>query len=214
MTRRDCERHRPSLVELAASLGGPGHEAGEPARREVGLDAHLETCAACRAEAEELALLSIAVRRAWSETDAVEPPPDAWPRLRARVAPATPRPLRSRAASSVTGVAMAAALAIGLVAPLGAGPAWSTQARIVVDEGGLPFTRVPARHTSEDQAEQQWMARQAREPVVASVETAEAPTTVVDRRPLVPRREQTRYAEDPPRLDDGPRPAIPAMTVI
>ena len=105
MSVRDCSRYRPWLGARAAASGGvPGHALELP--DDLDLDAHLAACRACRTEVEELALLSFAIRRAWQDTGDLEPPADAWPKLRERVA--RPRPARrlAWAATSIAGAAI------------------------------------------------------------------------------------------------------------
>jgi hypothetical protein len=113
---RACGRHGPALVEFV-DHGAVGPDTPAALR-------HLEGCRRCT-EAVEATLLTItALRRIADDLDRVEPRPDAWPRLRARL---TALRLRRRPAvmSPLAGVAMSFAIVAVLVLPfrLGVVPA-------------------------------------------------------------------------------------------
>ena len=111
MTRlSDCELVRPVLVNLVeATPEDIAPEALEAIR------GHVERCEACATVLAELVLTGYAVRRALASSQLIEPPVDAWPRLRSRVARRSPR--LGFAGSSLTGLAVGAAVALMLVVP-------------------------------------------------------------------------------------------------
>ena len=214
--RPDCERHRAWLPAVAASAGTRAAQAA--GRDDPTAAAHLDTCEACRSEAQELALLSFAVQRAWGPAQEIEPPAEAWPRLRERVGR---RPVQlGRAASSVAGLALGAALTIGLLAPIGLGGARiGADPRVVLSETGFAPSTPGRFGTPEDLDERQWLLRQSRERFVlqgerrVAADEQLAPTVQEVRGPVLPRREQTRYAEDE-HPSAVPPPAVPSMTVL
>lgn len=214
--RPDCERHRAWLVGVAAAALTPS--AAAAARTDPGAARHLDHCGACRREAQDLALLSFAVQRAWRPAQAVEPPDDAWPRLRDRV---SQKPVqRGRAASSIAGVALGAALTFALLAPIGltGGALLGADPRAVLSDTGVAPTTPGLFRTPEDLDERQWMLRQSRERLVLHGATGPDPVDQaapvhVTRGPLLPRREQMRYAEDEQPSAVRP-PAVPSMTVL
>jgi hypothetical protein len=114
---RRCLRYRAALLDFA-DHGEIGPETG-------GALAHLERCRAC-IETVEYALQTIAaLRRLGDEVARAEPRPDAWARLRTRLD--AWRPVRLAIMSPLAGMAVAAAIAVGLVAPLRFGPnPWGT----------------------------------------------------------------------------------------
>ncbi len=105
-----CRRHRSALLDFAAG--------GEIEPRTRAALAHLEICRRCVVEIERTALTVAAIRRAFREARRAEPRPDAWPRLRSRVA----RPPRSGRLTSPWGALAGAALAAALFAPYALGP--------------------------------------------------------------------------------------------
>ncbi len=105
--RRPCADHRAALLDFVDRR--ERSDATAPAL------AHLERCRSCERELAETALTITALRRLQLEVQRLEPPPDAWPRLRARVAkPADP--WRGRAA--LGGLATSALLVSVLVLPV------------------------------------------------------------------------------------------------
>ena len=128
---RACGRHRERLVDFID-------------RREVGPHtsvalAHLDHCRACEWELEATALTITALRRLVAEAEALEPAPDAWERLRARVD--RPRAALWRWRTTLAGIALGAGLVGTLVAPRAI---WHP--RYVVSQDGYPVA------TSQDAA--------------------------------------------------------------
>jgi hypothetical protein len=102
-----CLRHRDALIDFID-------------RREVGPETapalvHLERCRACEWELESTALAITALRRLVAEAEPLEPSPDAWSRLRARVD--RPRAALWRWRTTLAGIAVSAGLVATLVAP-------------------------------------------------------------------------------------------------
>ena len=113
-----CRRHRPALLDFV--------DHGEIAPRTAAALAHLDRCDRCTAQLESTVLTIIALRRLGEDAARAEPPPDAWPRLRARLE--RWRPLRWSVLSPSAGVVVSAAIVAVLVAPIqlgGSGPAAS-----------------------------------------------------------------------------------------
>ena len=104
---RACARHRPLLVDFV--------DRGEVQAGTGAALAHLDGCARCTDAIESTMLTIIALRRLGSEAAIAEPRADAWPRLRVRIEAWSRRP---RVMSPVAGIAMSAALVVGLVLPL------------------------------------------------------------------------------------------------
>jgi len=102
-----CAIHRAAL-EAFAELGvrGPATAAAFD---------HLERCRRCEAEIAETILAVHAIRRLLAEARAVDPPADAWARLRQRVQ----RPVGDawRARSSLAALALSACLVTAFVGP-------------------------------------------------------------------------------------------------
>lgn len=212
-----CGHHRPVLAELAAQTSGsavpPMDTTAERARDAA--RAHLEQCRSCRQETEALALVSFAVRRAWRLPDDLEPSPEAWTRLRARVARRGPR--LGWSASSVAGLALGTALAVGLIVPIGSGMGapLGVEERLVLGETGFHAVPPAAARTPDEHEEGVWLIRQSRERLVIAVEPEPDPKRLgpVEQGPVLPRREQMRYAErEPP--GPQPEPAVPLMTIL
>jgi hypothetical protein len=105
---RTCRRHRAALLNFI-DHGLMGPETGEAL-------AHLEGCDSCTEMLDSTVLAIAALRRLGDEAARIEPPPDAWPRLRARLT--TRRPSRVSIVSPLGGMVMTIALAAILVAPL------------------------------------------------------------------------------------------------
>jgi hypothetical protein len=101
----DCRRHRPALLDFVA-----GGEAGPTTAAAL---THLDRCDRCLAELETTSLTVAALRRLGTELADVEPPADAWPRLRTTVnrwqAPRFPL------MSPVAGMAMSLAIVVATV---------------------------------------------------------------------------------------------------
>jgi hypothetical protein len=99
-----CSTHRTALAAFVErSERGP--------TTEVAFE-HLDRCRRCQAELTELLLTVHAVRRTLAEAGSVDPPPDAWVRLRGRVQGpvASAWGMRSTLASAVVGAGLVAAL--------------------------------------------------------------------------------------------------------
>lgn len=75
--RAACERHRHALVEFVET-----REVSASANR--ALD-HLDRCDACGEELAGIAMALTGLRRLRAQVASAEPPPDAWPRLAARI---------------------------------------------------------------------------------------------------------------------------------
>jgi hypothetical protein len=104
---RQCQRHRPALIDFV-DHGAVGPETG-PALH------HLDRCAKCTEAIESTILAITAVRRYADHVAAVEPPVDAWPRLRERIV-GLRRP--SAVQSPIAGIAMSFAIVAVLAMPL------------------------------------------------------------------------------------------------
>jgi hypothetical protein len=107
LSRRGCEAHQAALVEFAS------HRANGPDVRRA-LD-HVDRCHACEDDLAATTLVLHALRRLHEETRRVEPSPDGWARLRARLAATRREP--SRLLSGLPGIVVAAAICAMLVGP-------------------------------------------------------------------------------------------------
>ena len=101
---RSCSRYRSVLVDFV--------DRGEISDGTGRALAHLERCGRCRDAIESTALAITALRRLGDDLQAVEPPPDAWPRLHARIT--TRRPM---VMSPMAGAAMSVAIVAMLALP-------------------------------------------------------------------------------------------------
>jgi hypothetical protein len=122
-----CRRHRAALLDFV--------DRGEIADGTGAALGHLDRCDRCTAELESTVLTITAIRRLGDEAARVEPAPDAWPRLRARLAGW--RPFRWSVMSPSAGVVMSAAIVAVLVAPLqigGSDLAGRSASPAVIDE--------------------------------------------------------------------------------
>ncbi len=103
---RSCARFRPVLEDFV--------DRGE-VRSETGAAlAHLDGCERCTEAIESTMLTITALRRLGDEASTVEPPSDAWPRLRVRITSWRRRP---RVMSPIAGVGMSLAIVAVLVLP-------------------------------------------------------------------------------------------------
>ena len=102
-----CPTHRAALEAFA--------ELGERGPATAAAFDHLERCRRCEAEITETILAVHAIRRLLAEARTVEPPADAWARLRQRVR----RPVADawRARSSLAAIALSAGLVTAFVGP-------------------------------------------------------------------------------------------------
>jgi len=106
--RGACARHRPALLDFV--------DRGEIAPGTAKALGHLDRCGRCTEELESMVLTITALRRLGDDVARVEPEPDAWPRLRARLDRLNPK--RWVIMSPSTGMVMSVALVAVLVAPL------------------------------------------------------------------------------------------------
>lgn len=102
-----CTAHRRALVDFV--------DRGEVTTGTATALAHLDRCSRCTDELETTVQAIIALRRLGEEASRVEPLPDAWPRLMARLE--RWRPPRLAILSPAAGAAMSVILVIALVAP-------------------------------------------------------------------------------------------------
>lgn len=143
---RQCERYRLALLDFVD-------------RREIGpgtrpaLD-HLDRCRSCTSDLEATARAITALRRLRAEASRLEPPDDAWARLRARVD--RPRGQLWRWRTSLGGLVVGAGLAAALVAPAGI---WSRQP-LVIQETGFDPAFSAALRVAEQRAESDWLQQQ------------------------------------------------------
>lgn len=105
---RGCAAYQDALLDFVDRRSG-GLEV-EAALR------HLDRCPVCERELAATAVVLAALHRLWAESRTVEPPSDAWPRLRARV---VRRPARRWQPGTVAGLVAGAGLVVALVAPVG-----------------------------------------------------------------------------------------------
>ena len=103
---RRCEQHRGFLLDFADNREVRPETA-------AALD-HLGRCPECSRELEVTALAIVGLRRLYEEVRAIEPPGDAWSRLRARIE--RPRVatygLRSPLFGSIVSIALIAAIGV------------------------------------------------------------------------------------------------------
>lgn len=140
-----CGRYRGSLLDFVDRRDqGPDTA--------VALD-HLDHCAHCRSELEATALAITALRRLGADARGTEPPPDAWQRVRDRIAV---RGAVWRWRSSVAGLAVGAALVATVIAPA----AMWQHSVATLQEIGLEPQRLLERQYAEERAEQRIIAEQ------------------------------------------------------
>jgi hypothetical protein len=104
---RQCQRHRPVLIDFV-DHGAVGPETAAALR-------HLDRCLRCTEAIESTILAITAIRRYADHVAGVEPPADAWPRLRDRIV-GLHRPSAVR--SPIAGIAMSFAIVAVLALPL------------------------------------------------------------------------------------------------
>lgn len=163
----DCGRFRESLVAFVD-------------RRETRPDTdaaldHLERCRTCVRELEDTALAIAALRRFERESRMIEPAPDAWARLRARVD--RPREAVWRWRASLAGLALSGALVAMIMGP---GALWTSR-QVYVQEAGLASGISDAR-LAEERAESLALAQQR---VARSIPPAVGRATPESRTPTV-----------------------------
>ena len=148
-----CSAHRATLAAYA--------ERSERGPETVAAFEHLDRCRRCQADLTELLLAVHAVRQTLAEALAVDPPPDAWIRLRSRVQGpvASAWGMRSTLASAVVGAGLVAAL-IGPTAIL-------RPAEAVGREPGPAAAVLQERTVADQRAEEAFLSRARQErPVV------------------------------------------------
>ena len=104
---RSCSRHRTALFDFV--------DHGEVRPETAAALAHLDRCSRCTEDVESTMLTITALRRMGDEASDVEPPPDAWPRLRIRIQAWRRRPA---VMSPLAGLAMSFAIVAVLVLPV------------------------------------------------------------------------------------------------
>jgi hypothetical protein len=122
---RSCSRYRALLVDFV--------DRGEVLPDTPAALAHLDSCDRCTDAIESTMLTITALRRLGAAALEVEPRPDAWPRLRARLQAIGPR--RPAVMSPVSGVLMSFAIVAVLVLPfrLGGEPLLGSAASPTID---------------------------------------------------------------------------------
>lgn len=101
-----CRRYQDVLLDLAeVQFAAPGVDDAL---------AHLDRCEACERDLAQTAIVVSALRRIRDDMRAAEPGPDAWPRLRARVA-ARRRPWQP---GKLSGLLAGAGLVLVLIVPI------------------------------------------------------------------------------------------------
>ncbi len=140
-----CRIHRAALLDFID-------------RREMGPETsaaldHLDRCGGCETELAATVLAIHAVRRLLAEARALEPPGDAWERLRARVE----RPVASawQARSALAGVVVGAGLVAALVGP---SVVWRPRDLVEREPGPGPAVLL-ARTVAEQRAEAAFLNR-------------------------------------------------------
>jgi len=156
----ECDRVRPLLVNLVDATSADV----APGTRDA-IRAHVECCRACESALADLVLTGYAVRRAFGSAESVEPPADAWPRLRSRVVRRSPR--LGFAGSSLSGLVIGAAVALVLVIPFSVpkpAPKVTQEVglEVIVTSGvatpAAPAPRLaPASSDNEDRADAHWL---------------------------------------------------------
>jgi len=151
---RSCSRYRRLLVDFVDhGETGPGTEQAL---------AHLEGCPRCTEAVESTVLAITALRRLGNDLGAVEPSPDAWPRLRARIT-GWRRPV---VMSPLAGVAMSIGIVLVLVLPfrLGGG------GELRWNDSAAP-TALPAAGIADHKVEAAYLAASRRQPLAEAVAT-------------------------------------------
>lgn len=108
-----CRRHHQALVDFV-DRGEVGPSTGDAL-------AHLDRCDRCTGDLEATVLTITALRRLGEDVARIEPPADAWPRLRDRIDRWRPR--RWLVMSPTIGTVMSALLVAVIVGPLQFGSA-------------------------------------------------------------------------------------------
>jgi len=130
-----CRRHRSALLDFV-DRGEIGSATGQAL-------AHLDRCDRCTNELEATLLAITALRRLGADAERVEPAPDAWPRLRARLD--RWRPSRWAIMSPTAGAVMSLALVAVLVVPLRLGGAVEETGPSAAPASGVDATTLTDR---------------------------------------------------------------------
>jgi hypothetical protein len=138
-----CARHRAALLDFI--------DRGEIAPGTAKALAHLDRCRRCTDELESTVLTITALRRLGDDLARIEPSPDAWPRLRARLD--SWRPARWAVMSPTAGLVMSVALVAVLVAPLRVGSATPS-----TPPADLPSAALLAASPEERRAEAEYLS--------------------------------------------------------
>lgn len=140
-----CHRHRDALLDF---LERREHRPGT-----ADALAHLDRCRRCEAELGSTLLAIHALRRVLGEAARVDPPAEAWDRLRVRVQ----RPVAGvwQARTAVAGLAASAALVTALVGPA----AVFRPDGVVEGEPGPAAAVLNARTIADQQAESAFLGR-------------------------------------------------------
>jgi len=161
---RDCGRFRAALLAFVDRREhGPDTEAA--------LD-HLDRCAACTWDLEATTMAITALRRLHVEAQPLEPPADAWLRLRARVD--RPREAVWRWRASLAGVVVGAGLVALLLLPASA---WTPRAGGYIQEDGPEPGFFAAQRLAEQRAEAAFIESQRATRTSGAVAVVVSPTT-------------------------------------
>lgn len=136
-----CRRYQDVLLDLAeVQVAAPGVDEAL---------AHLDRCEACERDLAQTAIVVSALRRIRDDMRAAEPGPDAWPRLRARVASGPARPWQP---GKLSGLLAGAGLVLLLIVPAVGlrGPSGVTTIQSDANDQPTPYTdslglRIPSR---------------------------------------------------------------------
>jgi len=158
---RSCSRHRRLLVDFV--------DRGEVATGTADALAHLERCPRCTEAVETTVLTITALRRLGNDLATLEPAPDAWPRLHARIT-GWRRPLIM---SPLAGVAMSVGIVLVLVLPFPLGTGGELQW-----VGTSASTVAPAIRAADHKLEVAYQAASRRLPVSGPVATGSLPMNI------------------------------------
>lgn len=140
-----CSGHRAALAAFV--------ERAEHGRATAAALEHLERCRRCEGELSETSLAIHAVRRLLDPARTADPPPDAWDRLRGRVAAPIPRAAGAR--TSLAGLVVGAGLVAALIGPVAT---FRTTDAIEQEPGAAPAI-VSARTVADQLAEAAFLSR-------------------------------------------------------
>lgn len=135
--RRPCSRHQGALLDFVDRRAGRAPTAAALA--------HLDRCRDCEEQLSNVALAIAALRRLRLEVDAVEPAPDGWERLKARIQARGVDPWHWRL--TLGGLATSSMLVAALIAPMAIGrPSIAEIAPAPPGPEGRAAARVEARY--------------------------------------------------------------------